>query len=186
MKLSSGKIIQTPNVICCIASAVIMRQYNQYCEENDIEKLGHSTMYRINQVCPASVQKSMEGLDYFVLHLCKEEMDQMIKDLSECKQYLKHDFKIHHEEKTEIKDHCMTFSLNDKDLHFKNECCDHQHLKAQDGKGACDRKASHMKAEIKRYVNEGLNVLDANDMKKVSITACPYGLMLGATIGADF
>ncbi|CAC5418347.1 unnamed protein product [Mytilus coruscus] len=210
-------------------------------------------------------------------------MDQMIKDLSECKQYLKHDFKIHLEEKTDIKDHCMTFSLNDKDLHFKNECCDHQHLsgclkclqlsdlleeimkrvqlleseniedlydeilfktsnaiddivewkkhlvrskikpeikdisfwsdnagcykstltlamiyanlgpilssyfsEAQDGKGACDRKASHIKAEIKRYVNEGLNVLDANDMKKVSITACPYGLMLGTTIGADF
>lgn len=38
---------------------------------------------------------------------------------------------------------------------------------AQDGKGACDRKASHIKAEIKRYVNEGHNVLDANDMKKV-------------------
>ncbi|XP_063397325.1 uncharacterized protein LOC134681606 [Mytilus trossulus] len=37
---------------------------------------------------------------------------------------------------------------------------------AQDGKGACDRKASHIKAEIKRYVNEGHNVLDANEMKK--------------------
>lgn len=64
------------------------------------------------QVCPASVQKSMEGLDYFVveggrtfedllwvitqLRLCKEEMEQMTKDLSECKQYLKHDFKVTH------------------------------------------------------------------------------------------
>ncbi|KAK3106377.1 hypothetical protein FSP39_018797 [Pinctada imbricata] len=37
---------------------------------------------------------------------------------------------------------------------------------AQDGKGPCDRKASHIKSAIKRFVNEGNNVLDASDMKK--------------------
>ncbi|CAC5362068.1 unnamed protein product [Mytilus coruscus] len=38
MKLSSGKIIPPPNVIRCITPAAILRQYDQYCEENDIEK----------------------------------------------------------------------------------------------------------------------------------------------------
>ncbi|XP_052676632.1 uncharacterized protein LOC128158002 [Crassostrea angulata] len=37
---------------------------------------------------------------------------------------------------------------------------------AQDGKGPCDRKASHIKSAIKRYVNEGNDVLDASQMKK--------------------
>lgn len=38
---------------------------------------------------------------------------------------------------------------------------------AQDGKGPCDRKASHIKSAIKRCVNEGNDVLDASQMKKV-------------------
>ncbi|CAC5403174.1 unnamed protein product [Mytilus coruscus] len=119
----------------------------------------------------------MEGLDYFVveggrtfddllwvvtqLRLCKAEMDQMIKDLSECKQYLKHDFKIHLEEKTDIKNHCMTFSLNDKDLHFKNECCDHQHL------SGCPKclQLSDLLDEIRRRVQllETENIEDLYD-----------------------
>ncbi|XP_061170628.1 uncharacterized protein LOC133180030 [Saccostrea echinata] len=37
---------------------------------------------------------------------------------------------------------------------------------AQDGKGPCDRKASHIKSAIKRYINEGNDVLDASQMKK--------------------
>nr|XP_022311408.1 uncharacterized protein LOC111116711 [Crassostrea virginica] len=38
---------------------------------------------------------------------------------------------------------------------------------AQDGKGPCDRKASHIKSSIKRYINEGNDVLDASQKKKV-------------------
>ena len=34
--------------------------------------------------------------------------------------------------------------------------------------GACDRKASHIKAVIKRYVNEGHDVTTADEMKTVS------------------
>ena len=41
---------------------------------------------------------------------------------------------------------------------------------AQDGKGSCDRKASHIKSCIKRYVNEGNDVLSAEQMKQVSCT----------------
>lgn len=38
---------------------------------------------------------------------------------------------------------------------------------AQDGKGPCDRKASHVKSAIKRFINEGNDVLNASQMKKV-------------------
>ena len=38
---------------------------------------------------------------------------------------------------------------------------------AQNGKGPCDRKASHIKAAIKRYVNQGNDVTDALQMKVV-------------------
>lgn len=47
-------------------------------------------------------------------------------------------------------------------VRFYNFC------EAQDGKGPCDRKASHIKSSIKRFINEGNNVLDAAQMKKVS------------------
>ncbi|XP_061173638.1 uncharacterized protein LOC133182809 [Saccostrea echinata] len=36
---------------------------------------------------------------------------------------------------------------------------------AQDGKGSCDRRASHIKGCIKRYINEGHDVTNATEMK---------------------
>lgn len=38
---------------------------------------------------------------------------------------------------------------------------------AQDGKGACDRTAAVIKANIRRFVNEGHDVVTARDMKQV-------------------
>lgn len=38
---------------------------------------------------------------------------------------------------------------------------------AEDGKGSCDRKASHIKSAIKRNINEEKYVLDAWPMEKV-------------------
>ncbi|VDI59773.1 Hypothetical predicted protein [Mytilus galloprovincialis] len=45
---------------------------------------------------------------------------------------------------------------------------------AQDGKGACDRRASHFKSVIKRYINEGHDVTSAEEMK-VAIDARQNG-----------
>ncbi|KAK3109197.1 hypothetical protein FSP39_025224 [Pinctada imbricata] len=44
-------------------------------------------------------------------------------------------------------------------IHTYNFC------EAQDGKGPCDRRASHVKSIIKRYVNEGNDVTSALEMK---------------------
>lgn len=38
--------------------------------------------------------------------------------------------------------------------------------KAQDGKGACDRTAAVIKANIRRFVNEGHDVVTSRDMKQ--------------------
>lgn len=60
----------------------------------------------------------------------------------------------------------LTFSILYQELgsrlHSFNFC------EAQAGKGVCDRKASHLKCSIKRYINEGHDVTCATDMKRVS------------------
>ncbi|XP_052075524.1 uncharacterized protein LOC127712983 [Mytilus californianus] len=45
---------------------------------------------------------------------------------------------------------------------------------AQDGKGPCDRRASHIKSVVKRYINEGHDVTSAEEMK-VAIDARQNG-----------
>ena len=47
-------------------------------------------------------------------------------------------------------------------VHSMNFC------EAQDGKGACDRTAATLKSGIRRYVNQGYDVVSAVQMKKVS------------------
>ncbi|CAG2235098.1 unnamed protein product [Mytilus edulis] len=66
LQLSTGELIQTPNVIRSIAPATIIRQYTQLCEDENIQRLGTSTMYKILTDCSASVRQSMEGLDYYI------------------------------------------------------------------------------------------------------------------------
>ena len=69
-------------------------------------------MYRILQACQASIQKSVEGLDYFIveggrafadlnsvvsqLQIPKSDSDKILKDLSDSKRYLKCDYKVQH------------------------------------------------------------------------------------------
>lgn len=42
-----------------------------------------------------------------------------------------------------------------------------QFIEAQDGKGACDRTAAVINANIRRFVNEGHDLVTARDMKQV-------------------
>lgn len=50
-----------------------------------------------------------------------------------------------------------------------NKVQSYNFCEAQDGKGPCDRKSSHIKAAIKRYVNEGNNVVSGQQMKQVCL-----------------
>lgn len=115
LHLSSGEILETPNVIRSVIPQRIVQQYQQYCIESDFKPFGSSTMLRILSCCSATVRKSLQGLDYFAADgakafddICnlldrlensgvaieRKKLIQFKKDLKEGKQYLKTDYKV--------------------------------------------------------------------------------------------
>ena len=64
LKLSSGQVISVPNVIRTMVPQRIAKQYVAYCSESDFVPFSERTMLRILSECPASVRKSLQGLDY--------------------------------------------------------------------------------------------------------------------------
>ena len=64
LKLSSGEVIHTPNVIRVSTNERIIAQYLQYCQECEVTSLGKSTLRRV--LSAYRVRKSLHGLDYFI------------------------------------------------------------------------------------------------------------------------
>ncbi|VDI67385.1 Hypothetical predicted protein [Mytilus galloprovincialis] len=138
MKLSSGEVVEVPNLIRSLAPSSLITQYTQYCEAEDIKPLGSSTLYKILNDCSASVRKCIEGLDYYVaeggrsfldleniiekLEITDERKKEMISCLLSGKSYLKSDFKVHIEAESNIADHCRLFALSEGE-----EQCGHSH-----------------------------------------------------------
>jgi hypothetical protein len=114
LKLSSGEIIQTPNVIRVAVNERIINQYEQYCKEINRNPLSRSTLRRILSACKASVRKCLQGLDNFHSEGSKafDDILELIDNLGNCgaidasfvhnlqmalksgKNYLKTDFKV--------------------------------------------------------------------------------------------
>ena len=65
LKLSSGQLVEVPNVIRTMIPQRIVRQYTQYCKETGFEAFSERTMLRVLNECKASTRKSLQGLDYF-------------------------------------------------------------------------------------------------------------------------
>ena len=65
LKLSTGEIIRTPNVVRTMIPERIVQQYQQYCYETNFTTMSKRTLQRILDVCSASVRKSLQGLDNF-------------------------------------------------------------------------------------------------------------------------
>ena len=63
LKLSTGEIIKTPNVIRTMIPERIVQQYQQYCCETNFEPMSKRTLQRVLAVCSSSVHKSLQGLD---------------------------------------------------------------------------------------------------------------------------
>lgn len=63
LRLSSGKNITMPNVIRKVTRATMVKQYLQFCEEEQFEPLNRATLFRVLEVREASQQKSLSGLD---------------------------------------------------------------------------------------------------------------------------
>lgn len=113
LKLSSGEVVQTPNVIRVSVNEHIINQYLQCCSESGRDPLSRSTLGRILSACCASTRKSLQGLDYFVSEGCKafDDLQELTDKLADCgletnviqnlqmklkagKNYLKIDFKV--------------------------------------------------------------------------------------------
>ena len=62
--LSNKETMKIPNVIRMMIPERVVRQYLAYCDESSFKSLSRSTLLRILAVCPASTQKSLQGLDY--------------------------------------------------------------------------------------------------------------------------
>lgn len=63
MTLSNEETIKVPTVIKMIPERVV-KQYLTNCDETNFKSLSRSTLLRILAVCPASVRKTLQGLDY--------------------------------------------------------------------------------------------------------------------------
>jgi len=63
LKLDTGGSIIIPAFIRTIIPSRIVEQYSAYCKEHDFEPAGQRSLYRIIEVCGASMQKSLQGLD---------------------------------------------------------------------------------------------------------------------------
>ncbi|XP_031557773.1 uncharacterized protein LOC116294327 [Actinia tenebrosa] len=147
LKLSSGQVVEVPNVIRTLIPQRIVRQYLQYCQETGFKAFSERTMLRVLSECSASVRASLQGLNYFaaegaqafddlvtlVHHICelgpgKEWESRVVESLKASKIYLKGDFKTHLSETSTVADHCIIRSLSDPtDKDFQQKCKYHQH-----------------------------------------------------------
>lgn len=113
LKLSSGEVLLTPNVIRVSINERIINQYMRYCEERGKTVLSRSTLRRILSACKASSRKSLQGLDYFSTDgsnafdeliklldkLVDNGLDQLVAQDAQTKlklgrNYIKSDFKV--------------------------------------------------------------------------------------------
>lgn len=113
LKLSSGEVVHTPNVIRVSINERIISQYLQCCQESETTPLSKSTLRRVLSACSASVRKSLQGLDYFISEGGKafDDLLKLVDKLIDCgiqsntaqnlqralksgKNYLKSDFKV--------------------------------------------------------------------------------------------
>lgn len=146
LKLDSGDQVIIPAVIRTLIPSRIIEQYKLYCEEQGLEPMSQRTLYRIIEVCSASMQKSLQGLDNFsadggegfdnlllLLDTLQENgvdkswVSDKKQALKDSKRYLKTDYKAHLGKHEHCQDHCTSYALSDSSaVEFRNQC-DHVH-----------------------------------------------------------
>ena len=85
MKMATGKTIEIPNTCKNMIPTRIIRQYQNYSLETtnrEFQPLGFTSLMAIMNACPASIRKSMVGIDDYsangstafdsLLKLCEE------------------------------------------------------------------------------------------------------------------
>ena len=64
LRLSSGEILETPNVIRKMITNRLVKQYQAYCEETNFTPFSPATMLKVLSARAATVRKSLQGLDH--------------------------------------------------------------------------------------------------------------------------
>ena len=143
---SAGERIVIPAAVRTLIPSRIIEQYTAYCKQQEFEPASERSLYRILDVCSASMQKSLQGLDNItaegtqsidslvkiVENLVENAADEMWgksiqHKIKEVKRYFKTDFKVHIGKEENCADHCTTHSLSDpKTEHYKGTC-NHNH-----------------------------------------------------------
>ena len=168
LKLDSGEHITIPAVVRTLIPSRIIEQYICYCKQQQIEPAGERSLYRILDVCSASMQKSLQGLDNITAE-GTEAIDNLIKiiqalvengaeapwgktvedKVKEVKRYLKTDFKAHVGRKENCKDHCFTYSLSDANNKEYQSKCIHKHDIECDRCESLEHVLNEVQAKIK-------------------------------------
>ena len=177
LKLDSGEKIIIPAIIRTVIPSRIIKQYLDYCKEEEFEPASERSLYRMIEVCSASMQKSLQGLDNTTAEGV-EAFDQAIsmlegladqginvtatqKLLKDGKRYLKSDFKTHIGRGEQCSDHCTVYALSDTNAgEFRGEC-DHQHSYE------CERCES-LEGELAEMA-EMLNTVDMTEEERVRL-----------------
>ena len=113
MHLSSGEVLETPNVIRMMIPQRILLQYQELCKESGFQPFLRNTALHILSACGSTIRKSLQGLGYIAANGAKafDDLCKLVewlkerglsmqlgniwkKSLKEGKQYLKGDFKV--------------------------------------------------------------------------------------------
>ena len=86
LKLSTGEVIKTPNVIRMMIPERIVQQYQQYYSGRGFEPMSKRTLHRVLDECSASVRKSLQGLDNFSAQGTEafDYLDKLVDKLVDC------------------------------------------------------------------------------------------------------
>ena len=146
LKLDSGERIIIPAVVRTLIPSRINEQYTSYCREQQFELASTHCLFRMLEICSASMQRSLHGLDNITaegteafdnLHAIINTLvengaeghwaETMRRDLKEAKRYLKTDYKMHVGRNENNSDHCTVHALSDPENPDFCEECPHSH-----------------------------------------------------------
>ena len=143
LKLNSGVTLPILAVVRTMTATKIVHLYQQECKQEGKEPLNERTCFRIMQVCSASKQKSLQGLDNTSTAGIEafETLETLVatngagatwgretaQRLRAGTKYLKCDYKCNLGPDEHCPDHCIQFTLSDPGQDQFCSPCNHEH-----------------------------------------------------------
>lgn len=134
IKLSSGEVLDVPNVVRLLAPTHLVKQYHEFCLETGFQDpLQKSTLMKVmSEACLASIRKCLQGLDYYVADggkafddlqevvdrlltanaVTPSKAENMKTRLKDAKHYIKTEYKVKEYLKVKVVLHRTTCNAN--------------------------------------------------------------------------